>query len=198
MLAALAPEVESFKQLTATKLAALNHGTIRSPIPGQEARTVLNKCRKWAGQVGEIKISEDSNPSIGLQLSGVDTESIIEQARINDNDGNRRRLVREMVFEAFGIRDDNQLFVDHEWLWRGTRRRVEVLFQNIVEISDDSYFEARGDDWKVIIDFPFDSAGFSPDRRPGAGTGFRGARRAGAHPVLVAVFLQRRRAEEPR
>ncbi|MGB5737554.1 MAG: phage resistance protein, partial [Thiohalocapsa sp.] len=97
-----------------------------------------------------------------LQLSGVDTESIIEQARINDNDGNRRRLVREMVFEAFGIRDDNQLFVDHEWLWRGTRRRVEVLFQNIVEISDDSYFEARGDDWKVIIDFPFDSAGFSP------------------------------------
>ncbi len=162
VLAALAPEVESFKQLTATKLAALNHGTIRSPIPGQEARTVLNKCRKWAGQVGEIKISEDSNPSIGLQLSGVDTESIIEQARINDNDGNRRRLVREMVFEAFGIRDGNQLFVDHAWLWRGTRRQVEVLFQNIVEISDDSYFEARGDDWKLIIDFPFDSAGFSP------------------------------------
>ncbi|RKT46659.1 phage resistance protein [Thiocapsa rosea] len=162
VLAALVPEVESFKQLTATKLAALNHGTIRSPIPGQEAPTVMQKCRKWAGQVGEIKISEDTSPIIGIQLSGVDTESILEQARINDNDGNRRRLVKEMVFDAFGIRDDNQLFVEHEWVWRGTRRRVEVLFQNIREMTDERYFEARDDQWKVIIDFPFDTGTYSP------------------------------------
>ncbi|MBK1646222.1 phage resistance protein, partial [Thiocapsa imhoffii] len=162
VLAALVPEVESFKQLTSTKLAALNHGTIRSPIPGREAATVLQKCRKWAGQVGEIKISEDANPSIGVQLSGVDTESIIDQARINDNDGNRRRLVKDMVFDAFGIRDDNQLFVEHEWVWRGTRRRVEVLFQNIREISDEHVFESRDEQWKVIIDFPFDTGTHSP------------------------------------
>ncbi|NEX20416.1 phage resistance protein [Thiorhodococcus mannitoliphagus] len=162
VLAALVPEVESFKQLTATKLAALNHGTIRSPIPGREAATVLQKCRKWAGQVGEIKISEDANPTIGVQLSGVDTESILEQARINDNDGNRRRLVKEMVFDAFGIRDDNQLFVEHAWLWHGTRRRVDVLFQSILGITDDSVFESRDDQWKVIIDFPFGTGTHSP------------------------------------
>mgnify|MGYP000113761603 CR=1 FL=1 len=162
LLAALVPEIECFKQLTAAKLAALNHGTIKSPIPGREAQTVLQKCRKWAGQVGEIKISEDANPSIGIQLSGVDTESIIEQARINDNEGNRRRLVKEMVFDAFGIQDQNQLFVEHELLWRGTRRRVEVLFQNIREITDNSMFEARDENWKVIIDFPFDAGNYSP------------------------------------
>ncbi len=163
LLAALVPEIESFKQLTATKLAALNHGTIRSPIPGLEAQTVLLKCRKWAGQVGEIKFSEDPvNPTIGIQLTGVDTDSIIDQARINDNEGNRRRLVKEIVFDAFGIRDDNQLFVEHEILWRGTRRRVEVLFQNIREINDYSLFEARDDEWKVIVDFPFDSGSYSP------------------------------------
>jgi hypothetical protein len=162
LLAALVPEIESCKQLTATKLAALNHGTIKSPIPGRESQTVLQKCRKWAGQVGEIKISDDGNATIGIQLSGVDTESIIEQARINDNEGNRRRLIKEMVFDAFAIRDDNQLFVDHEVLWRGTRRRVEVLFQNIREISDFSLFEARGDDWKIIISFPFDIGNYSP------------------------------------
>jgi hypothetical protein len=165
VLAALAPEVESFKQLTATKLAALNHGTIRSPVPGREAQAVLTKCRKWAGQVGEIKIADDDsvNPTIGLALSGVDTEGILEQARINDNDGNRRRLMREMVFNAFGIRDDGQLFVEHEFLWRGTRRRVEVVFQNIIEITDDSVFEARGgEQWKLIIDFPFDAGGHTP------------------------------------
>ncbi|MBO6511102.1 MAG: hypothetical protein JJ979_21900, partial [Roseibium sp.] len=163
LLAALVPEIECFKQLTATKLAALNHGTIRSPIPGQEARTVLQKCRKWAGQVGEIKISDDAtNPVISVQLSGVDTESILDQARINDNEGNRKRLIKDLVFEAFGIADNNELFVDHELLWRGTRRRVDVLFQNIREIADFSVFESRGDDWRVIVDFPFDSGNHSP------------------------------------
>ncbi|MBR9910596.1 MAG: cell division protein ZapE [Gammaproteobacteria bacterium] len=164
LLSALVPEVECFKQLTANKLAALNHGTIKSPIPGREATTVYQKCRKWAGRVGEIKISDDStaNPTIAIQLSGVDTESILEQARIHDNDGARRKLVKDLVFDAFGVTDDNQLFIEHQWQWRGTRRSVEVMFQNIREISDFSTFEARGDDWKVIIDFPFDKDGRSP------------------------------------
>lgn len=163
LLAALVPEVESFKQLTAQKLAALNHGTIKSMIPGQEAKAVLTKCRRWAGQVGEIKISEDANnPTIAVQLSGVDTESILEQAQIHDSDGARRKQIKDMVFEAFGIQDDNQLFIEHRTLWRGTWRTVEVLFQNIREIVDFSTFEARGDDWKLIVDFPFDSSGHSP------------------------------------
>ncbi|WP_206208946.1 hypothetical protein, partial [Vogesella mureinivorans] len=34
LLAALVPEVESLKALTAQRLTALNHGTFRSPIPG--------------------------------------------------------------------------------------------------------------------------------------------------------------------
>ncbi|WKJ90178.1 DUF6079 family protein [Methylomonas montana] len=163
LLAALVPEIECFKQLTATKLAALNHGTIKSPIPGKEVQTVLQKCRKWAGQVGEIKFSgDDATPVIGIALSGVDTESIIELARISDNDGNRRRLIKEMVFDAFGIRDSNQLFVEHEFVWRGTQRRVEIVFQNIREITDNRLFEARDDEWKVIIDFPFDTGNYSP------------------------------------
>lgn len=163
LLAALVPEIECFKQLTATKLAALNHGTIKSPIPGKEVQTVLQKCRKWAGQVGEIKFTgDDATPVIGIALSGVDTESIIELARISDNDGNRRRLIKEMVFDAFGIRDSNQLFVEHEIVWRGTQRRVEIVFQNIREITDNRVFEARDDEWKVIIDFPFDTGNYSP------------------------------------
>jgi len=162
LLSALVPEVECFKQLTPNKLAALNHGTIKSPIPGREAQTVLSKCRKWAGRVGEIKISDDTNPIITIQLSGVDTESILEQAKINDTDGARRKLVKDLVFDAFGVQDDNQLFIEHSVQWRGTRRSVEVMFQNIREISDNTVFEARGDDWKMIIDFPFDQGNHSP------------------------------------
>ncbi len=162
LLSALVPEVECFKQLTATKLAALNHGTIKSPIPGRETQTVLQKCRKWAGRVGEIKISDDNNPVIAIQLSGVDTEAILEDAKVHDNDGSRRKLVKDLVFEAFGVKDENQMFLEHQFVWRGTRRNVELLFSNIREISDFTTFEARGDDWKVIIDYPFDSDGRSP------------------------------------
>ena len=38
----------------AQRLAALNHGTFRSPIPGREAQDVLRKCRDWASEIGEI------------------------------------------------------------------------------------------------------------------------------------------------
>lgn len=162
LLSALVPEVECFKNLTANKLSALNHGTIKSPIPGQESKTVLNKCSKWAGQVGEIKVSEDHNPVISIQLSDVDTESILEQAQIHDNEGARRNLIKELVFDAFGVDDEQSLFIFHEWRWKGTRRTVEVVFHNIREIKDLSMFDARGDDWKIIIDFPFDRDNHSP------------------------------------
>lgn len=157
LLSALVPEVECFKQLTANKLAALNHGTIKTPIPGREATTVLQKCRKWAGRVGEIKISDDTNPVIAVQLSGVDTESILEQAQIADTDGARRLLIKEILFESFGVEDSNQMFIERSFFWRGTKRNVEVDFQNVREITDNSRFEARGDEWKVIVDYPFDS-----------------------------------------
>ncbi|TMU14881.1 phage resistance protein [Halomonas sp. ATBC28] len=163
LLAALVPEVECFKQLTSNKLAALNHGTIKSPIPGREAQAVMTRCRRWGGQVGEIKITDNSNnPTIAIQIAGVDTESILEQAQIHDNDGSRRKMIKDLVFEAFGIHDDGQLFIEHRWLWRGTWRHVEVLFQNVREIEDFNTFEANGDDWKLIVDFPFDTGNHSP------------------------------------
>src|SRR5207249_12159680 len=68
LLAALTPEVRSLKALTPSRLAALNHGSIRTPIPGQEAQEVLSRIRRWAAQVGEIKISDDPrNPTIAIQ-----------------------------------------------------------------------------------------------------------------------------------
>ncbi|MGF1529263.1 MAG: phage resistance protein, partial [Candidatus Competibacterales bacterium] len=114
------------------------------------------------GQVGQLKLSEDPSPLISLQLSGIDTESILQNARASDNEGNRKRLVRDMASQAFGIADAGQLFVEHPWTWRGTARSVDVVFQNVREIQDDSIYEPRGDHWKIIIDFPFDSDTYSP------------------------------------
>ncbi len=104
LLAALAPEVESFRNLTVSKLAALNPGMIKSPIKGREGQVVLNRCREWAAEIGQIKISDDLvNPIVSVHLTGVDTHSIIEQAQSEDNYGNRVRKIKELLFSQIGI-----------------------------------------------------------------------------------------------
>jgi len=160
LLAALVPEVEALRGMTAARLAALNHGTILSPIPGREAQIVLSKSRQWASQVGEIRVGGEANPTIHIQLTGVDTESILDKARVNDNFANRLRRVREILFSELGLENTDDLFVFHEHVWRGTRRRCEVVFANVRELPDESLRSEN--DWKLVIDFPFDDAGHTP------------------------------------
>jgi hypothetical protein len=161
LLSALVPQVESLRALTPDKLAALNHGTIKSPIAGREGAEVLRRCKIWAASVGELRYGDEHNPVITLQLSGVDTETIIEQARKEDNQGNRIRLMRTMLFEALGIEDRGELLLEHEFLWKNTRRKCEVLFRNIRELPSSS-LENTGVDWRLVIDWPFDEQGFGP------------------------------------
>lgn len=161
LLSALVPEVDSLKALTAQRLAALNHGTIRSPIPGRETQNVLSKCREWAADIGEIKVTDDINPLISIQVTGVDIEPIVRGAASNDNPGNRRRRVREMLFDQLGVTDTNDMFATYPVVWRNTRREVEVLYENVREMSDEK-LRGRAGTWTVVIDFPFDEPRFTP------------------------------------
>ena len=161
LLGALVPEVESLKGLTAQRLAALNHGTFRSPIPGRETQDVLRKCRDWASEIGEIKITEDQNPVVSIQVTGVDIEPILRAAEANDNAGNRRKKIREALFQELGIKDDGALFTAYEFTWRGTRREVELLYENVREMTDER-LRGRPGVWTVVLDFPFDEPNRSP------------------------------------
>ncbi len=173
LLGALVPEVESLKGLTAPRLAALNHGTFRSPIPGRESQDVLRRCRDWAGNVGEIKVTDEPNPIISIQVTGIDIEPILRAAESHDNSGNRRKKTRETVFELLGIQDDGGLFTSYEFLWRGTRREVEVLYENVREMTDDR-LRGRSGAWSVVLDFPFDDGNFRPKDDIARLRGYRG------------------------
>ena len=162
LLAALAPNVAALKDLTAARLAALNHGTIKSPVPGHESRIVLTKCKNWAAKVGQIKIGDEpTNPTVSIQLSGVDTEGIIDQARSFDNRGNRIRKIRKLIFQEFGIEDKDGLFLGYSFNWRGTKRACDIKFDNVRELPLDS-LDVKSENWLIIIDRPFDDPGFSP------------------------------------
>lgn len=166
LLSALVPEVESLRNLNAERLAALNHGTIRSPIPGRESSEVLRRCREWAASVGEIRIGEDhpTNPAISVQLTGIDTDSILEQAAAIDNRGNRIRLVRDLLFDQMQVPDSKDKTSEHlyEFSWRNTKRSCVILFQNIRELPDISIENLDDNRWKLLIDYPFDEGGHNP------------------------------------
>ena len=159
LLSALVPEVETLKNLTPARLAALNHGSVVSPIPGRETQDVLKKCRDWAAEVGEIKIVDDQY--ISIQVTGVDIEPILTGAAIHDNTGNKRRKIREILFAELGIADGNELFIRFGFSWRGTPRDAEILYENVRELTDDR-LRGREGSWTVILDFPFDE----PNRTP--------------------------------
>src|SRR5262249_14418692 len=129
LLAALVPEVPALRALTAPRLAALNHGSVVSPVPGGENSIVLQKLRAWRAQVGEIRVSDDRVPVVSLQISGVDVGPILANAGLADNDGARRSklqriLFRMLEFDADGGLLGSQPFHAYEHRWRGTRRKV--------------------------------------------------------------------------
>jgi len=161
LLSALVPAVESLRELNGERLATLNYGTIKTPIQGREGSEVLRRCKTWAASVGEIRIGEDANATISIQLSGVDTESILKQAEREDNRGNRARLIKQMLFAQFTIKGETEFDQYYEFVWKNTKRSCVVLFGNVREFSPAS-LETTNDRWKLIIDYPFDEPGHGP------------------------------------
>jgi hypothetical protein len=166
LLAALVTEVEPLKDLTVNRLAALNHGAINTPLPGTEAQMVLSTLRKLGQRTGAVRLGDaPANPTVGVVISGVDTSGILDAARHVDTDGERKRLLRRMVEERLGVTDSGQFRQVHAFLWRGTKRRVELVFANVRDAQGDLPDEQlldTGDGWKVVVDFPFDAAGRGP------------------------------------
>ena len=161
LLATLVQGVETLKNMTCTRLAALNHGTIRSRIPGREHQVVAQKLRTWQGICGEIRLDGDAaNPTVSMELEGVDTESLIDAAKVFDNPGNRQSRLRGMLFQSLGIPDQDEMFIGHNFVWRGSRRSCDVLFTNVRALPDESF--RSQDEWKLILDFPFDTEGHTP------------------------------------
>ena len=167
LLSAVAPRVPALKELTASRLASLNHGSIRSPLPGSEAGIVLTKVREWNRRIPEIYVGADpKNPVIRVQLSDVDYESVVENAKGEDNDGRRRELIRDLVREAIGVAEASPDVLgayQHTVTWRGSRRTVDLVFGNVRDASwlTDDHFRARAGTWRFVIDFPFDDPGYS-------------------------------------
>ncbi|MFC8943086.1 hypothetical protein ACFT1B_33900, partial [Streptomyces griseoincarnatus] len=161
LVAALAPGAASLKDLTASRIAALNHGTIRSPFPGREGAQVAGLVREWSAQWGGITVGETDDPVISLQLSGVDVDALLSYVETQDGFGARQNLLRDMIVAEIGAKESatlggGQYSLSH--VWRGQRREVDVVFGNIRDAKDltTEAFRAVDGRWKLVVDFPYD------------------------------------------
>ena len=64
-----------------------------------------------------------------------------------------------------GVEDRDELFLVHSFVWRGSRRRCDVVYANVRELPEES-LKAQGDEWKIIVDWPFDDPGHDPRGGP--------------------------------
>lgn len=167
LVAAIAPGATSLKDLTASKLAALNFGTVVSMIPGQEAVQVVALARDWSAEFGEVTIgSQTGDPVISLQLSGVDYDSVLVHVQNEDTHENRRGLLRRLLAEQIGASLTGALGSEYSLthVWRGQKRAVDVVFGNVRDARalPDAALTATDGRWKLVVDFPFDDAGHPP------------------------------------
>lgn len=166
LVAALAPGASALRNLTASRLAFLNYGTVPTVIPGTEVISVLNRVKAWAEQVGELQIGDGSDPLISLSVSGVNYDSVLEQVRAEDSAATRKSLLRRMVFEQLGIQSNDTLLAanPHSIIWRGSKRTIDLVFGNVrdADALPDDALRAAGANWKLIIDYPFDIADHGP------------------------------------
>ena len=164
LVGALVPEVGPLRNLTVSRLTALNSGIVRAFVPGTERQQVLERLRRWAAEVGELRLGDDEqDPTVGLVLSGIDTAAILATAQSVDSDGTRKRLVRTMLDDLLQVKDRDSLAPWVEVTWKGTRRRIDVLFVNVRDtdnVTDDVF--RSGHHPKLVLDYPWDTEEFGP------------------------------------
>jgi hypothetical protein len=163
LVGALVPEVKTLHDLTASRLAWLNNGSLRVPIPGTEGAIVTEKIRHWASIVGQLHVGPQSDPTVRLQLEGVDLGPIIEQAREHDQSGSRQRVIRDLLFAALGVNLIADWGQDHKEEWRGTSRLGHIRFGNVRKLGPEQLRCPEGHDWRFVIDYPFDEPGYGPN-----------------------------------
>jgi hypothetical protein len=162
ILAALVPKVKSLKDLTVSRLVQLNHGTVKSLVPGAESQKVASLLREWAAAVHNLRVGDGADPTVTLVLDDIDTATLIENARGFNTEGARRAKLQEILYSALDLQETGSE-IEHKVVWRGSKRVGSVIYGNVRELDAVLFQVPREHDFRLIIDYPFDQAGHGPD-----------------------------------
>jgi hypothetical protein len=161
LLAALVPE--ALKDLTVSRLVQLNHGTLKTPIPGTEANLAAGRLQNYASKVGQPHFGNQKDPRVDIVIGGADLGPILEQASGVDASISRQQLLRDLLFEAMGVDKTVEWGQDHVIEWRETRRLGHIRFGNVRKLAPEILRCAENHDWRLVVDYPFDDANHGPN-----------------------------------
>ena len=112
--------------------------------------------------VGEIRVGEEpTNPTVSIQLSGVETEAIIEAARVYDNPGNRQFKICGRCSSSRWASPSRTRCSSRTPSGGGAASGPATCSSPTSAPCPTSRC-GPSEDWKLIIDFPFDAEGHSP------------------------------------
>lgn len=163
LVAALVPQTQAVKELTASRLVQLNHGSLKVPIAGTETAIVVQKLRTWASVLGQLQVGAQADPSVSIRLEGVDVGPILERAAHADTPGARTRVIRDLLFESLGLDKVVERGKDHKVDWRETWRHGYIHFGNVRTMGPEQLRSLDTHDWRLVIDYPFDDGNFGPN-----------------------------------
>lgn len=158
LLAALAPEVSALRRLTGARLAALNHGSVRSrTVPAGDV--VVKRMRELQAEFpSEVRADGDTDPVFSLHLSELDIEPLLQAVAGEDRAGARRVWLRDRLWEAIGVKE-GELVPVKEIVWRGTRRTVEFIVASVWDpknIPVEQFKPATAGHILFVLGIPFD------------------------------------------
>jgi hypothetical protein len=198
LLAALAPAVPALTRLTGARLAALNHGSIRSRTVAVGS-VVVSRMRELQAEFGELRADGDEDPVFTLHLSDLDIEPLLDAVGEQDTLGARRVWIRDQLWSLLGVRDSDEFVCEREVVWKGTRRTAEFVFANVRDSHDlpDAQFtpsvEGRV---RFVLDYPFDIPGKHPSDDAGRVVGLRRADVEAATVVWLPHFLSAQKSAQ--
>ena len=167
LLAALVPNVPALHGLTASRLAALNHGSIVTMLPNQERASVARTLKDLSAHFGEIRVSgSEDDPRVDLALIGIDTDGILRSANKADDDAARRRVIKDLLWSELGLTDQGAFVTATKVIWRGTPRRVEVVVDTVRDkerMPRAQFSPEEPGALRVVLNFPFDTGHYPSD-----------------------------------
>lgn len=162
LLAYLAPNVSTFRQLTGRRLSALNYGSVKRTRTLESARRATRQLTELRSHFGELRGEGDQDPVFALHLSDLDVEPILDSVAEQDRIGARRRWVKKTLLSELGIADTGVGFFERQIVWRGTNRTAELVLGNVCDprdLGEDAFEPSVPGNIRFVVDYPFDEAG---------------------------------------
>ncbi|GAA3436934.1 hypothetical protein [Kutzneria kofuensis] len=127
---------------------------------------IKSKVGEWASRFPEIKeTGTQANPGVRLELAGVDVDSVIANANVNNNPGNRKALLKRLLAEEIGfqLNEDKLGSGELTLVWRGSNRVLEVVVGKIADRDDLGDHDLEPTDkslWRLVISLPYHDGEF--------------------------------------